>query len=397
MPLKQVARDNRIDMIRGLAVICMLLDHIPGNPAARFTLQAFGFSDASEVFVLMSGISVGIAYCGQNKSLEFYSLVKKIMQRSAKLYVAHILMLCALLAAVAVAPELLRKTEPDAYVFYLFAGGNKLESIYLVLCLAWQPEYFDILPMYIIIFIVWLPVAISILWRFGVTCLFVVSCALWFAALWSGYNLHSQRPGGWFFNPMSWQFIFSIGLVVGSKHHATGGETAPTLLRVLALSIVIFGVIVSIAPLNSYLIILNIGDYTKGVGKTFLPPLRLAHVLCLYCLVSWSISRDAEWVHRPPFLWICTIGRSPLRSFIITAFLSHVAAIALSFERGILGVVTANGASLLGLYSFTVWQSSGSAHFKKFLLQHIVRKRFVCAIVKVGLARFIHPTCAATR
>jgi hypothetical protein len=48
-------RDLRIDFFRGLALFCIFIDHLPNNFVAEFTLQSVMFSDAAEVFILLSG------------------------------------------------------------------------------------------------------------------------------------------------------------------------------------------------------------------------------------------------------------------------------------------------------------------------------------------------------
>jgi hypothetical protein len=48
-------RDTRIDFFRGIALISIFIDHIPGNEFAKFTLPNFGFADAAEIFVLLAG------------------------------------------------------------------------------------------------------------------------------------------------------------------------------------------------------------------------------------------------------------------------------------------------------------------------------------------------------
>src|SRR5271155_2606040 len=58
-------RDFRVDFCRGLALIVIFIDHIPGNPIANFTLRNFGFCDAAEVFVLISGFSTYLAYASK--------------------------------------------------------------------------------------------------------------------------------------------------------------------------------------------------------------------------------------------------------------------------------------------------------------------------------------------
>src|ERR1700686_5573662 len=55
-------RDLRIDFARGLALWFMLVDHIPHNIVALFTMRNFGFSGAIDVFVFVSGYAAAIQY-----------------------------------------------------------------------------------------------------------------------------------------------------------------------------------------------------------------------------------------------------------------------------------------------------------------------------------------------
>ena len=47
-------RDYRIDFFRGLALISIFVNHIPGNFYSNFTHRNFGLSDAAELFVLLA-------------------------------------------------------------------------------------------------------------------------------------------------------------------------------------------------------------------------------------------------------------------------------------------------------------------------------------------------------
>ena len=55
-------RDPRLDVLRGLSLVMIFINHVPGNVYEKFTSRNFGFSDAAEGFVLMSGIAAGLAY-----------------------------------------------------------------------------------------------------------------------------------------------------------------------------------------------------------------------------------------------------------------------------------------------------------------------------------------------
>ena len=55
-------RDLRLDVFRGLALVMIFINHVPGTVYENFTNRNFGLSDAAEGFVLMSGVAAGLAY-----------------------------------------------------------------------------------------------------------------------------------------------------------------------------------------------------------------------------------------------------------------------------------------------------------------------------------------------
>ena len=54
-------RDLRIDFFRGLALYMIFVDHVTGDPLSMLTYRILGFSDAAEIFVILSGIACGTA------------------------------------------------------------------------------------------------------------------------------------------------------------------------------------------------------------------------------------------------------------------------------------------------------------------------------------------------
>jgi hypothetical protein len=50
-------RDLRLDLFRGIALWLIFLDHIPSNVVNWITIRNYGFSDATEIFVFISGRS----------------------------------------------------------------------------------------------------------------------------------------------------------------------------------------------------------------------------------------------------------------------------------------------------------------------------------------------------
>src|SRR5688500_17048562 len=55
-------RDVRLDFFRGLALLCIFIDHTPGNILGFVTARAYGLSDAAEMFVLIAGYTAVLAY-----------------------------------------------------------------------------------------------------------------------------------------------------------------------------------------------------------------------------------------------------------------------------------------------------------------------------------------------
>src|SRR5262245_65878471 len=55
-------RDLRLDFFRRIANWWILLDHIPDNIVSWITPRNYGFSDAAELFVFISGYTASFVY-----------------------------------------------------------------------------------------------------------------------------------------------------------------------------------------------------------------------------------------------------------------------------------------------------------------------------------------------
>src|ERR1700719_147073 len=93
-------RDPRVDVVRGLALMMIFIDHIPGNVLGLVTLHNFGFSDAAEVFVLLAGFSSMLAYGRIFERDGARSGLRRIALRLARLYLFQVGLLLATLGAV---------------------------------------------------------------------------------------------------------------------------------------------------------------------------------------------------------------------------------------------------------------------------------------------------------
>ena len=93
-------RDLRLDACRGLALWFTFLDHIPDNPLSWITLKYYGFSDASEVFVFVSGFTCMVAYGGALAKQGWPTIIARCVRRAMEIYAAFLLLLVVYFAAI---------------------------------------------------------------------------------------------------------------------------------------------------------------------------------------------------------------------------------------------------------------------------------------------------------
>jgi hypothetical protein len=208
-------RDHRLDFFRGLALVMIFINHVPGTIYEYATNRNFGFSDAAEAFVFMSGLAAGLAYSSAfTPGNSLWLAVARPWARARHLYFVHLSITVICLAIFAFAArqfdlaELLTKNNIKA----LFA--DPLAAIIGIPLLTHQLGYLNILPLYAVLLVV--TPAIILLGRRFPYWVLAGSILLWVIAGQFRLNLPNfPNSGGWFFNPFSWQLLFVIGVLAG--------------------------------------------------------------------------------------------------------------------------------------------------------------------------------------
>ncbi len=100
-------RDLRLDFFRGLALIFIFVDHVPGNLFGHFTLRNFGFVDAAELFVFVAGYAAALAYGKAFARHGFAAGVRRVGKRLLEIYAAHLVLLVACVGGIAMAARAL--------------------------------------------------------------------------------------------------------------------------------------------------------------------------------------------------------------------------------------------------------------------------------------------------
>jgi hypothetical protein len=315
-------RISSVDLWRGFALVTIFVNHIPGNALESFTHKNFGFSDASELFVLLAGMAAAFAYLPKFLAGRGALSTLRMVLRAFHLYVVHlaILGLCgALVIAATLQMEDGRIAEAMQFDLFLAAPGPALIGF---VTLGHQPAYLNILPLYVALLLM-APV-LMLAMRINAAVTLAASAGLYLATQVLDLHLPSYPvEGAWYFNPLAWQFLFCIGLVAGARVGQGRAWTPPAWL-VGASALYLAG---AVAWTQSGLFLedaYGLPHFIWDFDKTNLSLPRLLHVLALLVVVS-RLPMD-RWIARYRALQpLVLLGRQSLGVFGLGTVLSILA------------------------------------------------------------------------
>ncbi len=210
-------RDLRLDLLRGFAVLVMVVDHFGG---ASWLYLITGnnnfFTSGAEAFVLISGMVVGIVYGGIARKNGLKAAAKKALERALTLYKLTVVLTLAF-AAISDYFQLPWAQGVDI--------GNPLEFTFNVVILHETYYLADIPLMYTLLMAV-APIGLFFLVK-NRTSLLVIGSFL----VWLGFQyINSQQIiiwpiiGNTTFHPAAWQLIFFWAMSVGYHRDALGSK-----------------------------------------------------------------------------------------------------------------------------------------------------------------------------
>src|SRR4029077_7840124 len=82
---------NPVDFWRGLALVFIFINHIPGTYYTRFTHADYSISDSADLFVFMAGWALGYVVGRPERPLPVWYLALRLEGRALTLYAAQIL------------------------------------------------------------------------------------------------------------------------------------------------------------------------------------------------------------------------------------------------------------------------------------------------------------------
>ncbi len=343
-------RDLRLDLFRGIALWFIFLGHIPSNIVAWITIRNYGFSDATEIFIFVSGFTAAFVYGQAMRNYGFVVSSARILKRAWQIYVAHIFLFVIYMGQIA---YVARGFQNPLYAEEM----NILEflqqpdvTLVQALLLKFKPVNMDVLPLYIVLMACFPPVLWLLLKRPTIA---LALSVLLYALTWEfGWNLPAYPSGYWFFNPLAWQLLFVFGAWCGLG----GAAQLKWLLQsritlTVAIAYLAFAFLITLTwhiPRLAPYVPRWLAEQIYPIDKTNLDVLRFAHFLAVAAVTVYFVPRDwaplrSRWLY-PAIL----CGQHSLEIFCLGVFLAFAGHFALvEISPGILMQVLV---SLLGIF-----------------------------------------------
>jgi hypothetical protein len=325
-PAVPAGRDLRLDLFRGLALWLIYLDHIPSNMVSWVTIRNYGFSDATEIFVFISGYTAAFVYGREMTNRGFIVSSARILKRSWQVYVAHIFLFVIYMAEIGyVSASFDNPLYSEEMGILNFLQQPDVTMIQAML-LKFKPANMDVLPLYIVL-LAGFPPMLWLLLR-NATVALAASVTLYALAWRFDLNFPAYPNGTWVFNPMAWQLLFVFGAwcaLGGAERIGPLARSKPVLW--LAIVYLAFSFLITMTwyfPRLAIYVPKWFSEWMYPIDKTNLDVLRFAHFLALAILTLRYVPRDWSALTSPMMRPAILCGQHSLEIFCLGVFLSFV-------------------------------------------------------------------------
>jgi hypothetical protein len=342
-------RDLRLDACRGVALWFIFIDHIPDNALTWLTPRNYGFSDASEVFVFVSGYTCMLAYGGALPEQGWATVATRAIRRCWEIYAAFLLLLIVYFAVIWIVGGGDRYLdETNAGFFFRDPGAALLHAVIL----QYAPVNTDILPTFVLLHLSF-PGLLWLLTRLPAVAL-TGSVVLYLMVQMYSWRVPAWPSGELYFNPVAWQLLFVFG-----AWYACGG--ARRLRKVVQSRITLVAALLYLA--FSFIITLSwqvealeqfvpaeVSDLIYPIYKSHLAPVRLLHFLCLAVVVSRLTVPDGRPLVQPWITAMIRCGENSLSIYclgVLLSFLAHIVLVEVSGGLAMQIAVSVAGIALM--------------------------------------------------
>jgi hypothetical protein len=322
--MRRPGRITEVDTLRGLLLVLMTIDHLPGFLGSTLT-EVWGFVSTAEGFVFTSALLVGLIYSGR----ESRQISKHCLVRAGIIYACQVGTVVGLFLLLRCFPGF----APYWSEFGMFPNFQISRTGLSSALFFYQPRYLDILPLFCA-FLVCAPGMIRLLRQGRYRALGFGSILLWCIgqhlslsdfffgpATRLGLYYVNQSP----FNLLAWQLVLVSGVMIGyfyrtEKLRLPPAKRLSVTFHVLAVSLFVLcfglrhGLIPWFLPPNQAVFLTD---------KTNLGVLRLSQLFSTVYLL-WSGSRFLPKTRT--LEWFAFLGKHSLPVYVFHLFLLYLLA-----------------------------------------------------------------------
>jgi hypothetical protein len=322
-PVKR-ERELRLDLFRGLALWLIFIDHLPPNILTWLTIRNYGFSDATEIFIFISGYTAAFVYGRAMQEQGFVVAAARILKRVWQIYVAHVFLFTIFLAEISYVATSFENPLYSEEMGILDFLKQPDVTIVQALLLRFRPVNMDVLPLYIVLMFFLPPILWMMLRRPDLS--LGLSVVL-YAVTWEFDLYLSAYPNGvWAFNPYAWQLLFVFGAwcaLGGAQRMSRILESPVTMAISIAYLLAAFWVTLTwYIPQIHHLMPRLIEQWMYPINKTDLDVLRFAHFLALAAITVRILPRGWRGLTSPWLRPMVLCGQHSLEIFCLGIFLA---------------------------------------------------------------------------
>jgi hypothetical protein len=317
-------RDLRIDFLRGLAIVSMVVNHLECRSFFNNITQGHIYASSAEGFVFLSGFVLGFVTLQRIDKTGLKPAMLKLLDRSRILYITSFLFIAGLGLISTVAPHLTRPSfdrAPGVWWQILLAAG----TFHLA------PPIVDILQLYVLCLVV----SPGIFW--------LLRRGMWVPLLtlsWTLWGIQQLHPYSFSLQPLdrahpyfvfaTWQILYVHGVTMGYHKDKIGKlwKKIPKIPLYIGLA-----VIVALAIVTAHYD-LQMGTWPDRVNDRALwlrltdrsinGPIRLITLFGLFSLMFVAVDRFWQPLYKSLGQILIPLGQNSLYVYIIHVFFTLV-------------------------------------------------------------------------
>jgi hypothetical protein len=310
-------RDLRIDLLRGVAIVSMVVNHLECRSYFNNITQGHIYASSAEGFVFLSGFVLGFVTLQRIDKIGLTSAMQKLLERAKVLYFTSFILIAGLGLLSMVAPGITRPSFDRA-------SGEWWQILLAAGTLHLAPPIIDILQLYVLCLLA----SPAIFWLLRRGLLLPLLTASW--TLWWIQQVH---PYSFSFQPLdrahpyfvfsTWQILYVHGVAAG-YHKDKLAKTwqrlpkIPVLLGML--SIVILALITAHFDLQLGTWPAKVQDralWLRLTDRSINGPIRLVTLLGLFSLMFMAVDRFWVPLFKTLGKLLIPLGQNSLYVYII--------------------------------------------------------------------------------